>query len=120
MTQVCNTCRFWGGYGEPGRQGSDQDCRRHAPAVLHGTVSDTFTTRKAIRAFPSWPQMPYDGWCGDHESAVCSCVESIDQPWPWPDIGPGKVGLFYPLSGYTAQKDCPMCAGTGLAKREGQ
>ena len=57
VTPTCATCRFWKAI-----DGSDGDCRRHAPRTIEVSLYDNQSRRRA-----EWALTYKDEWCGEHQ-----------------------------------------------------
>jgi hypothetical protein len=63
MEQVCSSCHFYRG-GE---------CHKAPPVRLPRKFDETATAGNRVRVEEhiwGWPQVPEDGWCGEHQMAV--------------------------------------------------
>ena len=59
-------------------------------------------TRDAYGAF---------AWTGQSFPVMCRCTLPLFGSWA--DLESNRVALFYPRKGYTAEKRCSVCGGTG-------
>ena len=68
---------------------------------------------------PGWLRRVVNGWFRAYERGVaqhwrCVCVERFTGSWE--DIPLDRVALFHPMAGYSAEKYCRACRGTGVLR----